>query len=675
MKLTQVSIKNFRLLEDISTNVEDDITLIIGKNNTGKTSFFEAIKLATSKDENFSFEDFSQSIYTEFCMIEQKYRNSIKAGVSEEDKERLESEIRNEIPKIEIKLEIEYDKNDDSIAELSDFITDLDDKRNDACILIAFEPKDSLGLFKSFDNRENKDTNLIPYLKDNIGSFYKIRCYALDIETGYKREIEESFIKKIEQVVSFETIHAMRVLDDSKSDRNNSLAIGFAKYYAHRDKTDDDVKALESTLDGVSEQLKAKYDVVLKKILEDLKRFGADTPITIPDIKINSEFDSDAVIKKNIKYYYSKNEVDLPESYNGLGYSNLIYMILELASFVEKQKNATDGTLSKFLVVMIEEPEAHMHPQMQQVFIGQVAGLIREAKESNIDIQLIVSSHSSHVLSEAGVALEKGFDRIRYFNNIDEKVKSQDFRNLKLKNDEQTFRFLKQYLTLHKADLFFADKAILVEGTTERMLLPQMIKKVAETLCYEYITVMEVGGAYAHKFKEILEFINVKTLVITDIDSANFDDDGKTQGCPVNDGKITTNATLKEWIPKKEKIEELIACTNDDKVCGITRVAFQTEETGYHARSFEDAFVNTNFNLLTSTVTDSDVTPPKKLKAQNQFSFFRSKGIVEKENVPTDSKVKTNFAFDIMSFDEEKFGEWQVPQYIKEGLEWLAKND
>src|SRR3546814_20992859 len=85
--------------------------------------------------------------------------------------------------------------------------------------------------------------------------------------------------------------------------------------------------------------------------------------------------------------------------------------------------------------------------------------------------------------------------------------------------------FLHQYLTLSRCDLFFADKAILIEGTSERLLLPSMIRKTAEAaagqpqLSSQYLTVMEVGGAYAHRFYDLLNFLELRTLIITDIDS------------------------------------------------------------------------------------------------------------------------------------------------------------
>jgi len=682
MKIKKIEVKNFRLLENVNCNLEDDITLIVGKNNTGKTSFFEAIKLATSIDGKFIFEDFSQSTYAVFKSSFNKYLESRKVGITEEDQEELEKQLLAEIPKIKINFEIEYDKdNNESLVELSEFITDLEDTRNDATICISFEPKNTLKVFHSFENREDKTIKLIEYLHKNINLLYETVCYAVDKKSEYKRIIEDSFKTKIQKVMLFENIKAMRILDDTKGDVHNALSIGFSNYYSHRDKTDNkDVEELEDALKGVASDLKERYKKILENIMLELKKFGANTPVSIPPIEIDSIFDSEKVLKNNIKYLYKQNEINLPESYNGLGYSNLIYMILELASFIEKFKNSKEEKLSNFLTVLIEEPEAHMHPQMQQVFISQVAELVKEARNKyNIQIQVVITTHSSHILSESGIETEKGFNRIRYFNRLKTapgryKITNQDFNNLKIKDDTRTFRFLRQYLTLHKSDLFFADKVILVEGTTERMLLPQMIQKSEKSLCNEYVSILEVGGAYAHSFKEMLEFINVRTLIITDIDSAHkYTKDGKekTGRCTVDIGEFTTNETLKQWIPKKTSVTDLVNCKKEDKIKDNIRVAYQTKENGFNARSFEDAFINTNKDFF---LTKHPIKNEKYIK--DEFAYLRNKNIDISKKIPDkfSSKQKTEFTFDIMSFNEKDYGEWKVPEYINEGLIWLAKN-
>ena len=677
MRIQNITVHNFRLLSNVSIALEDDITLIVGRNNTGKTSLLEVIKAFLSTEDKLTFEDFSQSAYNEFKRLYSEYEKTLVPDISDEDKQKIEDVIQNEFPKIQLKIEFIYDKVKDSLINLSEFITDLDVNRNDACVLLSFESYNSVGLLKSFHNREDKTTGILQYLKENINSNYRIKCFAKDIKSEYLREIELGFREKIKKVVLFQEIKAMRILDDKKSDSNKTLAVGFSKYYNERDKTDDNVKAVESSLKEISITLKEKYDAVLGSILKDLERFGAKTPITIPKISIASEFDSESVIKNNIKYYYKQEEIDLPESYNGLGYSNLIYMVLELASFIEHFRNSKEDKVSEFLTVLIEEPEAHMHPQMQQVFISQIKGIVDDAQKDGIFVQLIITSHSSHILSEAGIDKEKGFKRIRYFNRIDDNILVKDFNTLEIVDEEKTARFLRQYLTLHKSDLFFSDKVIIVEGTTERMLLPQMIRKIVPDLVTQYVSILEVGGAYTHKFKEILEFLNLKTLIITDIDSI----DGVTgEKCAVKkgeNGELTSNQTLKNWLPKKSTIKELIEVADKDKIDSkIIRIAYQTEENGEIGRSLEEAFIIANSNFLKTEIPQPD---DANFKPAKEFSLFMSKGLDKLDTktaynlAPVTSSAKTNFTFDLMSFPEDKYGNWNVPKYISEGLIWLAK--
>lgn len=678
MRIKNIQVRFFRMLADISIDLEEDITLIVGRNNTGKTSLLEIVKMLTSSDDSLSFEDFSQSAYSLFKELNIEFEKTLDPEITDNKKEVIEIDIQERFPKIQLQIEFIYDKLKDSLIELSEFITDLNVNRNDACVLLSYEPVNTLGLLKMFNNREDQEVPLIPYFKENLNSFYKLKCYAKDVKSDYLREIELGFKDKIKKIVSFEDIKALRILDDKKNDKNKTLALGFAKYYNERDKTDANVRAVEDKLKEVSIDLKDKYDAVLKKILKDLSKFGAKTPIVIPPITIDSEFDSEAVIRNNIKYYYKQEEINLPESYNGLGYSNLIYMVLELASFIQRFRNAKEDKVSEFLTVLVEEPEAHMHPQMQQVFISQIKEILKDARKDNIHVQLLITSHSSHILSEAGIDSDKGFKRIRYFNRIETGIEVQDFNSLKISNEKQTARFLKQYLTLHKSDLFFSDKVIIVEGTTERMLMPQLILKSAPGLSTQYVSILEVGGAYTHKFKEILEFLKLKTLVITDIDSVDL---VNGERCEVNGGKggeLTSNYTLKNWIPKKSTILELMACKEENKIeKGIVRVAYQTEENGIVGRSFEEAFINKNLDFIKSSYKN-EKNEDKAVK--NLFSFSKRKS-VENLNTempfqlaPTSSNAKTNFAFDVMSFPEDDILKWEVPAYIDEGLKWLEKS-
>jgi len=679
MKIKQLKVTNFRLLDNVILNLEDDITLIVGKNNTGKTSLFEAINIF-AKSQEISFEDFSQNTYSRFNRLLNLYLRTIDS--EEAIKEKAEKIIQEYFPKIQAYFLIEYDPKMDSLINLSEFITDLDENRNDATILISYESNNSLGIFSAFIARDKKEASLISWLKDNSKKFYQFKCFAIDKDSDFKKDIDLSFKSKIEKIVSFEDIKASRTLDDTKSDKNKTLAIGFSHYYRERDKNKADVKKLENTLLEVSKELKGEYEEVLKEVLDDLNNFGASTPITIPKIEIDSEFNSESVIKNNIKYYYKHDVINLPESYNGLGYSNLIFMVLELTSFIERFKNSSEEKKSEFLTILIEEPEAHMHPQMQQVFIKQITTKINKAKSEGVNIQLIITTHSSHIIAEAGIDLHKGFDRIRYFNKIKSKIEVNDFNNFKFNsNNEQTFRFLKQYLNLHKCDIFFADKVIMVEGITEKMLLPIMINKVAPSLNNNYISILEVGGAYTHKFKDLLKFIKIKTLIITDIDSV--DPVSNRKACSTKTiGSVTCNSALKDWIPKKNLISDLNLTKAEEKFDGsFIRLSYQvteSEDALYVARSLEEAILNKNLVFFRNKINEfNDNQILVEVAVKSKFELLKKQnleGDIDLYELSPNSDEKSQFAFDLMTFKNDELT-WDVPLYITEGLEWLAKDE
>ena len=110
-------------------------------------------------------------------------------------------------------------------------------------------------------------------------------------------------------------------------------------------------------------------------------------------------------------------------------------------------------------------------------------------------------------------------------------------------------------MTLTRCDLFFADKAALIEGTAQHLLLPKMIKKVDEAstgprLSSQYVTVVEVCGAYAHRFFKLLDFLELRTLVITDLDPACPNENKRLEKCLVAEGTHTTNGCIKLWFEK-----------------------------------------------------------------------------------------------------------------------------
>lgn len=689
MKITQINITNFRLLDDIKINIEDDITLIVGKNNTGKTSLFEVINLFFDTKNKISFHDFSFNSHNVFKLCYDKFQRELLIESNDIKKDTIEKSLINDIPKITLSIKIEYNKVKDSLINISDFISDLDDTKSDATILFKYEPKETINLFRSFHNRSNNEVELIDWLNENISSFYTIHVF------GGENLIEDNVLTKILSVINFETIQASRKLDDTKMDKNRSLALGFSDYYQniHGD-NNEDVETLKGTLLNVSRDLDDKYEKVLEKVLEKLKSFGVDKDINIPEIILKSKFDHESIIRNNIKYYYKSGGIELPENYNGLGYSNLIFLVLKIVAFIENFKKNKENDVTEILTILIEEPEAHLHPQMQQVFVEQIRETISKAQiEDSIQVQLIISTHSSHMIAEAGLNVKRSFERIRYFNkykNGDRTiVEVKDFNEFKHREtDKNTFRFLKQYLNLHRCDLFFADKVIMVEGITEKILMPLFIRKVAKQLENEYVSIIEVGGAYTHKFKEFFKFLNTKVLIITDIDSVC--NEHGTSCHVLKPDANTSNSTLSGWLPKKKKIAELLALNFDEKLdkSMIIRIAYQIaeEKETFVARSLENAIINCNQTFFKKKYkVKDDKGKYLYFKVKTNFSYNKLENLddliyldttKDQSKVDPSSKQKTDFTFDLMTFDEKETNlEWKVPKYIKEGLEWLSTNE
>jgi hypothetical protein len=256
-------------------------------------------------------------------------------------------------------------------------------------------------------------------------------------------------------------------------------------------------------------------------------------------------------------------------------------------------------------------------------------------------------------------------------------VKSlRDFRPSKTaadgtaENEASTLKFLKQYLELTHCDLFFADAAILIEGAAERLLMGVMIDRAAPELKNKYLTTLEVGGAYAHRFASLFEFLGIPCLAITDIDSVDKGDKRKSTRADTAEG-VTSNACIKFFL-NKELVADLSGLSADDLVSpgGIFRVAFQQPVTvaGHpdtskmHGRTFEESFVYENITLVREGKISIGIELPEGTAFDDEYQAVY-------ERIRKSTFKKTKFALDVASSGAD----WTTPAYITDGLQWLAE--
>lgn len=681
MKVVKISIFNYRLLKSFSLDLREDITLVIGKNNTGKTSLLSAMnKFLNSNVRNrFSYNDLNVD-----------FKKQIETLVISD--KIFQEEWNDQM--INMKIYIDYDESD-NLDNISELILNLDPL--DHTLILSFEYfidydkylllRADYGVFKG-SNLQDKGFDF--FINRNISYYFRQRIRVL--ESGNEQNfinIEEGIVRRI---INLEVISAKRDIDNdgNGTEYSRTLSRFSSDYYKARSATNTiDLSDLQKGLWEADSKFTDVYSKIFKPVIDNIKRFCV-LEETEPVLHVISNLREEKLLSDNTSVIYEQDGHTLPEDYNGLGYLNLfaiIYCIhLKLDAF--KRQETTDVRPADINLLFIEEPEAHTHPQMQYSFIRNIKAMLRD-ESKGINLHTILSTHSSHIVSQSD------FDDIKYFyrdfqdNNIIVKnlselrtlyVKTDDSEDKK-KEHQRHFQFLKQYLTLDRAELFFADKAVFIEGDTERILMSAMMKKIdldnREDKAYipllaQNISIVEVG-AYSHIFAPFLNFLNIKTLIITDIDSG----DAKSIPCCVCDGVKTSNTSLKYFI--KETFEGLKGLPQSKKVLkydndsnkwvastnGNIRIAYQINNAGYHARSFEDAFIAANYTFIKNNMSDFESLKNCELITEEPPDYYK----IAQECIAR----KTVFATDILYFSDKELSNWNVPNYIKEGLEWLAK--
>lgn len=678
MFLTSVQINNYRLLKDIEVAFDPSLTLIVGKNNAGKTSLINLIQAIISGKKHLDFSDYPlECRRTLYDLI-----YDFLSGSNGIDYECLHENI----PTAKIRLTIDYSKEADEelLGGLAPFIIDIDDDTNIALIEIEYQfclTEDKIKeLFDSWPNIINIEllqkedsadkleseeelplSDVYNYISQTVSKhfdmFFQIVIKAVNPSNQKKYQVKT--LTQLQDLFVFKKIGAERSLDEADVNVEKPLSPIMTRLF-NSDLTDVEAKIQDATeklntyVADINDSAQSIVNEILDDIVNKMIPFGypnaeelqlkASTRISLQNEIINNT---------DLAYITSDEQESLPSTHNGLGYKNLIKIVLLLQEFTRELKKKSEHSIP---ILFLEEPEAHMHPQLQAVFVGYLHKVLSEMAGSSI--QIILTTHSSHIANTVS------FDKIRYMRRHPQHVECKNlatfYNSCQTDTEKQkNIAFLQKYLTISRCDLYFCDKAILVEGAAERLLIPDMIVKCHQrkligdktpSLPSQYCSIIEVGGAYAHNFFEFVDFLEIPTLILTDIDFV--DKDGKQ--CQVSHAVRSSNATLNRWchdmlnipISTSITISDIYKIVSENKKDnGLRHLEFQMMQNGIHPRSFEEAIINVNRSLFDISDDTSEI-------------IFN-----------TEDEKKTDFAIKLLV--ESKFNDYVIPSYIELGLKWL----
>ncbi|EMI0017159.1 AAA family ATPase [Proteus mirabilis] len=192
----------------------------------------------------------------------------------------------------------------------------------------------------------------------------------------------------------------------------------------------------------------------------------------------------------------------------GLGSNNILFIACELILLADDQEH--------FPLLLIEEPEAHVHAQRQLRLIQYLQKIVNSKKDEENKPQIIITTHSPNLASEVNlnnlVIIQAG----RAFSTADGETEL----------DSNDYKFLSRFLDVTKANLFFARGVMIVEGDAENILIPTLAKCIGKDFTEHGVSMINVGGVGLRRYAKIFMRKNpdqdgiqsVPVACVTDLD-------------------------------------------------------------------------------------------------------------------------------------------------------------